>query len=204
MTPAASSAPSRAGAAQRERAVLAGAAQRESAVLAGAGRQERAVRESRMRVIEPSTRKKRGTPAIRVPARSTARRPAEVVSRSPWQSTAVRTAAIAVAVAGIFMVVVAHVVIDQKQFRIDAMQEQVANAQARQTTLQFRLAQLEAPQKIIASAEALGMVTPSQVTYLVPVAMSPVTPRAAAGVQPSPSSTSTSPSGSARARAPGR
>ncbi len=74
---------------------------------------------------------------------------------------------------GLFAVVISHIVIDQLQFRIDALQSQSAAISSKVVRLRYNEAQLEAPQRIIASAEKMGMVSPAQVTYLTPLSFVP-------------------------------
>lgn len=136
-------------------------------------------------------------------------RPALVkVAEPARRGVVVRFAAAALAVAGLFAVVVSHVVIDEKQFAIDSMQQKVAAEKARQTALEYQLYQLEAPQRVIAAAQSLGMVVPASVTYLVPVTLQSPGGTQVGGTSSFPSSKptspTTSPTGSARARAPAR
>lgn len=68
----------------------------------------------------------------------------------------------------LFGVVVFHVLLTQNQFRLDKLQEQSIERQAEYDRLRLQVAELESPDRIIAAAQALGMVTPPKVTYLAP------------------------------------
>ncbi|MDQ6782450.1 MAG: hypothetical protein M3063_03170 [Actinomycetota bacterium] len=68
-----------------------------------------------------------------------------------------------------FALVYLHVVMAQRQFRLDSLATQVAKQQITYSQLRLHVAQLESPQQIIATAEGrLGMRQPSSVTYLAP------------------------------------
>lgn len=70
-----------------------------------------------------------------------------------------------------FSLVYLHVVLAQRQFRIDHLNAEVSKAQTSYQNLRLRVAQLGSPQQIISSAEGrLGMVQPSKVVYLTPSA----------------------------------
>ena len=78
-------------------------------------------------------------------------------------------AAVAVVVAVAFGVVYLHVVMAQRQFALDRLDTQVSQAQSQYQRLRLQVAQLEAPSRIIATAEGkLGMREPASVTYLTP------------------------------------
>lgn len=73
-----------------------------------------------------------------------------------------------------FSLVYLHVVMAQRQFRLDNLSAQVATQQATYSNLRLQVAQLESPQQIIATAEGkLGMRQPSTVIYLAPSAPLP-------------------------------
>jgi cell division protein FtsL len=60
-----------------------------------------------------------------------------------------------------------HVVLAQRQFRVDRLQSQVQAEQAAYQKLRLQVAQLASPASIISIAEGrLGMVQPGTVTYL--------------------------------------
>jgi hypothetical protein len=64
-----------------------------------------------------------------------------------------------------------HVVLAQRQFAIDHLNSQVAQAQREYQSERLQVAQLSSPQHIISEAEGqLGMVQPSKVSYLTPSA----------------------------------
>lgn len=69
----------------------------------------------------------------------------------------------------LFALVAAHVVLTQNQFRLERMQRQAAEQQARYERLRAQVAELESPGRIVAAAQQrLGMVPPSSVKYLTP------------------------------------
>ncbi len=84
----------------------------------------------------------------------------------------VRLLAAAVVVSALlclFGVVVFHVVLTQNQFRLDSLQNDALDRQARYDRLRLDVAELESPDRIVADAQRLGLVTPDKVTYLAPV-----------------------------------
>jgi cell division protein FtsL len=68
----------------------------------------------------------------------------------------------------LFGVVVFHVLLTQNQFRLDKLQEESIERQAEYDRLRLQVAELESPDRIVAAAQNLGMVTPPKVTYLAP------------------------------------
>ena len=90
---------------------------------------------------------------------------------------AVAAAVVFVAVA-LFGVVVAHVLLMQGQFELEATQREAATQQAEYDRLRLQVAELESPERIVAAAqERLGMVSPPTITYLAPSADTmPATP----------------------------
>jgi cell division protein FtsL len=71
----------------------------------------------------------------------------------------------------LFGLVVFHTMLLQNQQRLDRLDAQVTDAQARYQSLRLQVAQLEAPQRIIdAATHKLGMVPPDSTTYLTPAA----------------------------------
>lgn len=69
----------------------------------------------------------------------------------------------------LFAVAAFHAVLVSGQVRLDDLEAQVADAQARYASARLDVAELEAPERIVAEATArLGMVTPPGVTYLAP------------------------------------
>jgi cell division protein FtsL len=84
---------------------------------------------------------------------------------------------LAVGVAGTFIAAVVfglvgiHVMLAQNQFRLDRLNTRAADQEAQYQRLRLQVDQLEAPQRIVATAEGkLGMVPPAGVTYLTPSA----------------------------------
>ncbi len=68
-----------------------------------------------------------------------------------------------------FAVVAFHVVLTQRQFRLDRMQQQLSQAQIDHAELTLEVAQLEAPARIVSVAvHRLHMVNPPRVVYLIP------------------------------------
>ena len=75
--------------------------------------------------------------------------------------------------AGLFATVAFHVVLTENQFRLDKLRNQAADEQARYQRLRLRVAELEAPSVVVATArDKLGMVQPPSVAYLAPQAPS--------------------------------
>lgn len=74
-----------------------------------------------------------------------------------------------VAAAGLFGLVAFHVVLTQGQLQLDRLQDKAAAEQAQYDRNRLEVAELEAPERIVAVAqERLGMVPPPEVTYLSP------------------------------------
>ena len=73
----------------------------------------------------------------------------------------------------IFGAAIFHVLLIQSEFRLDQLNNEAAKEQARYESLRLDVAQLSAPDRIVATAQQrLGMVVPPQVAYL----MVPATP----------------------------
>ena len=70
----------------------------------------------------------------------------------------------------LFGLVVFQTVLVQNQHRIDTLDSQVQDEQARFQQLRLEAAQLEAPARIVDAANRLGMVPPPGTTYLTPSA----------------------------------
>jgi len=69
----------------------------------------------------------------------------------------------------LFGLVGVHVMLAQGQFRLDRLNARSAVEEARYQRLRLEVDQLEAPQRIVATAEGrLGMVSPAAVRYLTP------------------------------------
>jgi hypothetical protein len=70
--------------------------------------------------------------------------------------------------ATLFAVAGAHTLIAQGQIRLDGLDEQVRTEQARYQQLRKDVAEGESPERVVAAAEAQGMVAPSDLVYLQP------------------------------------
>ena len=120
----------------------------------------------------PARPRPRPTPPVkRAPARPELRVVREEELREAERARLVRQLVVAGAVIAalcLFGVVVFHVLLTQNQFRLDKLQEQSLERQAEYDRLRLQVAELESPDRIIASAQALGMVSPPKVTYLAP------------------------------------
>jgi hypothetical protein len=68
----------------------------------------------------------------------------------------------------LFAVAGAHSLIAQGQIRLDALDTQVRAEQARYQVLAKNVAAMESPGRIVAAAEAQGMVAPQDLVYLQP------------------------------------
>jgi cell division protein FtsL len=115
-------------------------------------------------------------PVKRAPARPELRVVREEERREADRARFVRQLVVAATMVGalcLFGVVVFHVLLTQNQFRLDKLQEQSLERQAEYDRLRLQVAELESPDRIIASAQALGMVTPPKVTYLAPTVEEP-------------------------------
>ena len=119
-----------------------------------------------------ATARPRPTPPVkRAPARPELRVVSEEELREAQRARAFRQLVVAgtiIAALCLFGVVVFHVLLTQNQFRLDKLQEQSLERQADYDTLRLQVAELESPDRIIAAARTLGMVTPPKVTYLAP------------------------------------
>ncbi len=62
----------------------------------------------------------------------------------------------------------AHTLIAQGQIRLDELDKQVRTEQARYQELRKDVAGMESPERVVAAAEELGMVTPDDLVYLQP------------------------------------
>jgi len=94
--------------------------------------------------------------------------PPNTLSRKGRQRRARRFgAALSVIVfVAVFGVVAAHVVLTQRQFRLESLEREASDQEAQYEQLRLEVAQLEAPERIVAAAQQLGMVPPAAVTYL--------------------------------------
>lgn len=129
----------------------------------------------------------RPAPPRPAPTRARPRRaPLRVVSpaearRRRFASRGVRAGVVATIVAAVVALFVAaglHAELAEQQSAIGTTRDAVAAEQARYNEARLRIAELEAPARIVAEAEALGLVTPETVTYLQPGGPLVVGPRA--------------------------
>jgi cell division protein FtsL len=68
-----------------------------------------------------------------------------------------------------FAVVASQVFVAQNQDRLDRLTRQVTAKQARYDQLRYKVAELESPERVAATAqEKLGMVEPAKVNYVAP------------------------------------
>ena len=75
----------------------------------------------------------------------------------------------------IFGAAIFHVLLIQSEFRLDQINKEAAREQTRYEKLRLDVAQLSAPERIVAAAQQrLGMVVPPQIAYL----MAPAPPSA--------------------------
>lgn len=93
------------------------------------------------------------------------------------------TAAVVLATASLLALASAHAVLVSRQVRVDQLEQEVADAQARHQSLRLEVARLGAPERIVSAAtERLGMVPPETVTYL-PSPAPPAAATAASGTE---------------------
>jgi len=107
--------------------------------------------------------------------------PAERVRRRLTPATGVLLTAVLFAT--LFLVAIAHTVLVQGQVRLDELDAQLTVEQARYQELRTDVAAMESPSRVVAAAEALGMVSPQDLVYLQPEAPDPsagATPQAPA------------------------
>ncbi|MDQ6839345.1 MAG: hypothetical protein M3137_13720 [Actinomycetota bacterium] len=125
---------------------------------------------SRRPAEQQSEPARRGTPAGRIPRHlAVVDAPVSRFGPGPGRTRLLLCAAAIVAVVVAFSLVYLHVVMAQRQFRLDSLAAQVTKQQVSYSQLRLHVAQLESPQQIIATAEGqLGMRQPSNVTYLAP------------------------------------
>jgi cell division protein FtsL len=90
--------------------------------------------------------------------------------RGPAPDRPLRLALLATAVltvGTIFGAAIFHVLLVQSEFRLDHLNKEAAKEQVRYEKLRLDVAQLSAPERIVATAQQrLGMVVPPQVAYL--------------------------------------
>jgi cell division protein FtsL len=73
---------------------------------------------------------------------------------------------VSVVAIGLFVIVGSYAYLAQQQFTVDRLQRQRTVEQKRYEQLRLEVAELSAPERIVRSAQQLGMVTPQQVTYI--------------------------------------
>ncbi|HUR77225.1 MAG TPA: hypothetical protein VMZ22_04695 [Acidimicrobiales bacterium] len=70
-----------------------------------------------------------------------------------------------------FGVAVSQVIVAQNQDRLDKLNRRLDAEQTRYERLRYQLAELESPDRVVAAAhERLGMVEPTKINYVAPVA----------------------------------
>ena len=139
------------------------------------------------RAADPSPDASRGRPRVAgraEPVRQAPRRPPLTVLptgyRSPRSPRSFRRRRRLVAAAGmltgligVFSLVVVHVELTANQLRLVHLQQQAEGQQQRYLKLRLEVAQLESPERVVATAQQLGMVPPTTITYLTAVAGGP-------------------------------
>ena len=68
----------------------------------------------------------------------------------------------------LFLLAASHAVLVTGQGRLDQLESQVVESQARYSANRLKVAELESPARIVQAAQELGMVPPPGVTYLTP------------------------------------
>ena len=97
------------------------------------------------------------------------------VADRPLRLALVATAVLTVGT--IFGAAIFHVLLIQSEFRLDKVNKEAAREQVRYEKLRLDVAQLSAPERIVATAQQrLGMVVPPQVAYLMAPAPSGANP----------------------------
>jgi cell division protein FtsL len=90
---------------------------------------------------------------------------------APQRTRVLLAASSVLAIVVVFGLVYLHVVLAQRQFELDRLNQQASQAQTQYQNLRLQVAQLSSPQQIISTAEGkLGMRQPASVTYLSPSA----------------------------------
>ena len=123
--------------------------------------------------VVPATRRSMAAPQPRRTPATRERRPQLRVVDAP-ATRRLNLGALTVLIVGaifavLFGLVVFHTMLLQNQQRLDHLDQQVTEAQAKYQSLRLQVAQLEAPQRIIDVATTkLGMVPPDGTTYLTP------------------------------------
>lgn len=68
----------------------------------------------------------------------------------------------------LFLIAIAHTLLMQGQIHLDGLDSKLSVEQARYQELRKEVAEMESPARVVAEAEALGMVTPDDLVYLQP------------------------------------
>jgi cell division protein FtsL len=68
----------------------------------------------------------------------------------------------------LFAIAIAHTLLVQGQIRLDGIDEKLTVEQARYQQLRNEVAGMESPARVVAAAQALGMVAPDDLVYLQP------------------------------------
>ncbi|MGQ0830148.1 MAG: hypothetical protein ACT4OV_00545 [Microthrixaceae bacterium] len=72
--------------------------------------------------------------------------------------------------ATLLAIAIAHALLVQGQVRLDGLDTQLTAEQARYQELRTQVAEMESPARVVAAAQALGMVAPDDLVYLQPEA----------------------------------
>ena len=136
--------------------------------------------------VVPATRRSLAAPQPRRTPATRERRPQLRVVEQPAPRRLSLGAVSTLVVGGVFVVlfglVVFHTLLLQNQQKLDHLDAQVTDAQAKYQSLRLQVAQLEAPQRIIdVATQKLGMVPPNGTTYLTPAAGSGASTDGASG-----------------------
>ncbi len=102
----------------------------------------------------------------RVPRHLRVVAPAERVRRRLTPATGVLLTALLFVT--LFLVAIAQTVLVQGQIRLDGLDTQLTAEQARYQELRTQVAEMESPARVVAAAEAMGMVAPQDLVYLQP------------------------------------
>jgi cell division protein FtsL len=73
----------------------------------------------------------------------------------------------------LFLIAIAHTLLVQGQIHLDDLDAQLTTEQARYQELRTEVAEMESPERIVAAAEAMGMVSPQDLVYLQPTTPDP-------------------------------
>ena len=114
----------------------------------------------------PQPRPPAGPAAPRNPRHLRVVAPAERVRRRLTPATGVVLTALVFVT--LFAVAISQTLLVQGQIRLDALDSQLSTEQARYQELRKDVAEAESPARVVAAAEALGMVTPEDLVYLQP------------------------------------